>query len=336
MPGDREPTQTIHATRPFVRVLRERPEVPAEVLSALAARESGERIEVARMQQLLAAAVALTSDPDLGLRAARACEVGDFGLVEYICTSASTWREGIEALIRYRKILDAAAEAQLTLTDGRASLEFGSSVPLLVRAGVEFQVAAFFVVIDRWLRPAPPGGEVHFRHAAPVQLEQHALTFGTTPVRFDAEFDGLSWDAGCLDTPLRTAEAGVHGLLRTRADVLLAEMSASDGDWLARVRADILKGLPHGESSAARTAGRLGISRSTLTRRLRDEGTTFSAQMEDLRTRMANDYLRETDHSIEEIAFLVGFSESPAFVRAFKRWHGTTPFEWRAQRAGQA
>ena len=76
-------------------------------------------------------------------------------------------------------------------------------------------------------------------------------------------------------------------------------------------------------------ASELGMSRQTLYRKLREEGTTFVELVDDLRRRMAADYLRARKVSVNETAYLVGFTEPSSFVRAFRRWTGMTPSAFR-------
>lgn len=326
--GERKPTHMSGSSRPFLRLLRKYPEVPSGLLDKLERRSPNERVAVAKTQEMLRAAVVLTGDEDLGLRGARETELGDFEVVEYVCASAPTLRAVLEALIRYRNIVDEAANVQLDVRAGKACFMLGSTLPM-IRAGIDYAVAVHFIVLNRWLRPAPPNTEARFRHAQPAELGQYRETFGPATLCFGADFDGLVFDAGELDTPLRTADATTHGLLRTVADKLLADVAASEEDWLRRVRSDIVSSLAGGDLGVDKIAAHLGMSRRTLARRLEGQGTSFSAQVLELRKRTAEHYLRETEHSVEEIAFLVGFSQSSPFVRAFKQWAGVTPTEFR-------
>ena len=92
-----------------------------------------------------------------------------------------------------------------------------------------------------------------------------------------------------------------------------------------------MPGLHKGEASIDAIASELGMSRATLYRRLKQEGTTFAEVADELRCRMASDYLSARKVSVNEAAYLVGFSEASSFVRAFRRWTGQTPTEYRDQ-----
>jgi AraC-like DNA-binding protein len=76
------------------------------------------------------------------------------------------------------------------------------------------------------------------------------------------------------------------------------------------------------------------MNQRTLARRLQSEGTTFSALFDDLRRGLALRYLLRSDLRISEVVFLLGFSEVATFYRAFRRWTGQTPVEYRRSQGG--
>jgi AraC-like DNA-binding protein len=94
--------------------------------------------------------------------------------------------------------------------------------------------------------------------------------------------------------------------------------------------------LHTGETGMDRIADGLGMSRQTLLRRLKAEGTTVEKILDRLRKRMALGYLEGGKASIDEVAYLVGFSDPAAFSRAFKRWTGMSPKAMRRSQEGQA
>lgn len=320
-----EPTHADQLLRPFRRVLRRYPQIPTALLDALDAYEPGQRHSVATSQELLRGAVVLTGDQDIGLRAAQETEVGDYEVFEYAAASAPTWGAGFEALIRYSKLINTAADFRLQVDGTQARVVFRSTVPL-TRAGVDFQQATFFVGINRWRLPVP--AVVTFQHQRPADTSAYEATFDGCKLCFGAQDNAFEFEAALLQMPLRTADVMLHGVLARRANQLLEAYIPGDG-LVARVRADILRHLSDGRPGVERTAGRLGTSRRSLTRHLQQEGTTFSGLLQEVRMRMAKDYLRSTASSVEDIAFLVGFSESPPFVRAFKRWTGLSPLDFR-------
>jgi AraC-like DNA-binding protein len=109
---------------------------------------------------------------------------------------------------------------------------------------------------------------------------------------------------------------------------LLDALRASDSVKSA-VEKRLLAVLHTGDVSIAMIAAAMGMSRQTLYRRLKTEGVTFESTLDDLRRRMALDYLGARRVSVNETAYLVGFSDPAAFSRAFKRWTGRSPREAR-------
>lgn len=120
----------------------------------------------------------------------------------------------------------------------------------------------------------------------------------------------------------------VFGVLTERADALLAELDARRS-LRAEVEKRLLPLLHKGEARVETVARELGMSRQTLFRRLKREGASFAEIVDDLRRRMALDYLRAGRVSANETAYLVGFSDAAAFSRAFKRWTVRTPAAWK-------
>lgn len=92
-----------------------------------------------------------------------------------------------------------------------------------------------------------------------------------------------------------------------------------------RVRTVLMEALPSGQADAVAVAKRLGVSSRSLQRRLAEDGTSFKAELQALRTRLAENYLAEQHYTFAEIAFLLGYADPNSFFRAFRTWTGTTP-----------
>jgi AraC-like DNA-binding protein len=333
VPKFREPTYAVQMVRPFWQLLRGYPQIPSEALDQAENADPDQRVPVARSQELLGAAVAVTGEANLGLLAARATKLGSFEVLEYVAFSAPTWRAAMETAFRYTHLMNEAADFRYEVVGDKVHVILHSKVPL-VRAGVDFQVAAFHVAASRWLEASAPELEVWFAHEAPADLSEYRATFRDAALRFGAPWNGFVYDAVRLDTPLASGDPSLHGVLRQHAERLLAQLAPGDS-LVERVRAQVLSTLKDGPADAVDVAAQMGVTRRTLTRRLRQHGTSYTALLEDVRRQAATHYLNSTDHSVEDIAFLLGFSESSAFVRAFKRWTGMAPMAYRRARAGR-
>lgn len=333
MRASSDPTYALQTVKPFWKVLRTYSQIPREMLGDLEASPADLRVPVAGAQAFLRNVIALTGDEDLGLRAARATEAGSFSVLEYAAASAATWRESLETVFRYSHLMNEAADFELRVVGSEAQVVLRSTVPL-VRAGVDYQSAALYVAAGRWLHPMPNEMQILFSHDEPADTTQYENTFSPGRLVFGAGFSGFIFDAQRLDTKLPNADPTLYNILHMHADRLLAELAPGDG-LVEQVRAHILSTLNSRPVTATETATKMKIARRTLTRRLRQEGTSFTALLNEVRRHAALRYMEATDHSVEDVAFLVGFSEPSPFVRAFKRWTGMPPIAYRkAHRSG--
>jgi AraC-like DNA-binding protein len=136
------------------------------------------------------------------------------------------------------------------------------------------------------------------------------------------------FDKSYLSQSVASADPSLHALIRQHADALLAELPHVQS-VTARVRELITKELAGGNPIAANIARQMPMGARTLGRRLEGEGTTFKELLDDMRRRLALGYVAGSLLPLSEIAFLLGFSQTAAFHRAFKRWTGQTPLEYR-------
>ena len=127
-----------------------------------------------------------------------------------------------------------------------------------------------------------------------------------------------------MDLPIVSEDSQLLKILTAHADDLLAERHSVTG-LQSMVANHLASLLPRGESRAAAVARQLGMSQRSLTRHLTEEGTTFAEILEELRRRLASRYLADDRMSVQQIAWLLGYSEVRAFNHAYKRWTGTAP-----------
>lgn len=148
------------------------------------------------------------------------------------------------------------------------------------------------------------------------------------PVKFGAKRSALEMHSDSLTWPVKQNTDYVFGILEERAEALLDELRSAN-TAAGRVKLMLASSLHEGDASAASIARQMGISRQTLFRWLKDEGTDYSSVVNSLRCYLAKQYLQGSGVSLSEVAYLVGFSEGASFTRAFKRWTGITPSEYR-------
>lgn len=150
------------------------------------------------------------------------------------------------------------------------------------------------------------------------------------PVRFGAPETRFVLHRKLLENPLPRTDPGLFNYLERHAVAVLARLPA-DGRTSVRARRLITESLRHGEPSPAAIGKQLSLSERTLQRRLREEGTSFAELLDGTRRELSQLYLSEAGVAAYEVAFLLGYSEPSAFHRAFRRWTGATPQEFRLQ-----
>ncbi|MFI5308313.1 MAG: AraC family transcriptional regulator [Polyangiales bacterium] len=328
-----QPCYSVRLVHTFLRVLQRDPRFPPELLAPLEALDPDDRLPIVAVHELLQGAVLMTGDPDLGLKAAREISPGDYGALEYAICSAATLGDGLEVCARYMRLVNDALDFSLRIEGERAIVQLDSGV-VLPRSAADFQSAAFHI---SGLRSHPselePHYEVWFTHSCPASVDEYERTFVGGVLRFDAPWNGFTFDRRYLELPMPTSDPKLHDLIRKHAELLLAELPRAES-MTEKVRDLIAKELEGGSPSVATIAHRLHTSPRTLGRKLEHEGASFKELLDDLRRRLALRYVGGQDLGLSEIAFLLGFSQSAAFHRAFKRWTGQTPLEYRRARRG--
>lgn len=313
---------------PFLRLLRKNPAIPEELVAPLEVLDPDERMPITVVHELLAGAIALTGDEDIGLKAAREIVPGDYGAIEYAARSAATWGDAAKATGHFMRLINDALRFSVQVEGERVQIVL-DSVIALPRAPADFQSAAFHIA-SQYLRDPDQElqYEVWFTHPEPPSRTEYELTFPGAVFRFGAPFNGFTAAAEHLDRPLRSADPNLHVLIRKHAEAMLAELPRATS-LTERVRALMAERLSQGTPSLGEIAKQVSMSERTLARHLEDEGTTYKALLEDLRRRLALRYVRRSELPFGEIAALLGFSQPAAFHRAFRRWTGRTPLEYR-------
>ncbi|MDD9942866.1 MAG: AraC family transcriptional regulator ligand-binding domain-containing protein [Myxococcales bacterium] len=327
------PCYSVKLMLPYLRVLREYPGFPVELLAQLETLDPDDRMPIATVHELLRGAMAITGDSDIGLKAARAIVRGDYGAVEYAGRSAATWADALAILGRYTRLLNDALVFKVDSRGERTFVHLDSEVSL-PRAVADYQSAAFYVSSFRLCAHlATAEVEVWFTHSSPELTEEYARTFDGRAIVFGAPFNGFAFPTQHLRAPTSDPDPKLHAVIRKHAEHLLAELPTAE-ILTENVRRLIANELAGGNPGLPSIAAQLHVSPSTLARRLEDEGTSFSEVVNDLRRRLALRYVGGTDLPLSDIALLLGFSQSTAFHRAFKRWTSLTPLEYRRGRRG--
>lgn len=169
--------------------------------------------------------------------------------------------------------------------------------------------------------------EVHFEHARPAYWREHKEIFGSE-IRFGQGANALILPLEVLDRPMPGADPILLALMQASLKKAAAE-DVLPVSLIDRAMAEISALLPHTVPTLEQVARRLDLPAWKLRRQLGLAKTTFRAVMEDTRKNAALEHLAADDLSISDIAEDLGYAETSAFTRAFCRWYGVSPRQWR-------
>jgi len=296
------------------------------------------RLSIPRYMRLGHAAIQLTGDPSLGLEMGRLRKAGHLGLVGVTSAQAPTVREAARALIRYEPLYASNYRGASTFHEdaGGAWLRFYSISPYnsYNRFVVDTVLASWITQLSAVAASPLVPVAVHIEFDRPEYAGSYE-TLLAKPVEFSAEHNQLRLDKAAL--ALRNPEH-CPGTWRQLLELCEAELEQRTRTRSLRERVTQLLGpmLKGQEPGLQQIASRLQLPPWTLRRKLEEERTSYRAILNDTRRDLAMAYIRDTESAFGEIAWLLGFSSAEAFQRAFKRWSGQTPGEYRrAQRRAE-
>jgi AraC-like DNA-binding protein len=169
--------------------------------------------------------------------------------------------------------------------------------------------------------------EIQFTHDAPKSITEHQRIF-SAPVIFRCASNALVMEREFLDRTIPAADHRLYGILSRYLDDVINKIPQEDR-LVATIRKAIGESLKDGTPQLAGVAKSFAVSPRTLQRRLDKQGLEFKKLVHDTRRQFALEYLRDQENTLTQIAFLLGYSEVSAFNRAFKRWTGSTPLDYR-------
>ena len=297
--------------------------VPAATLRDVNARLPSRLVDIA-----FAKAAALIPDPAFALRAGECWHPSNLGTMGYAWLSSRTLHTGLKRLERFGCILGNRSTYRCVDTPGglRFVLEHGRG-----DTPIGHSIADFTLSLLLGMCRTNYGGKLNaaalcLRRPEPADSQPWLRVFGGD-IRFGALEDSLLLDRDTVDTPLPSANVP----LANTFDRILTEQLAHlfDDDIVSRCKAYLLRELTSGVPSAQETGTALGMSQRTLQRKLHELGLTYQSLCDEARHELARRYLDDTNKSVTEVTFLLGFSEQSAFTRAFRRWSGMSPTTYR-------
>lgn len=274
------------------------------------------------------AMAAASGDPAFGVFAAALVGAAPFDIVDLALAHTADVETMVRQFLRYQGLYHEANEARLKLRGDQATLghRFRGELPRS-RHLSQFLLMVWTTKLRRATGRDDLLTEVRLRDVSPPDATSLARGFAA-PLRFGADEDALVFPRAVLVLPVRGVDAA---LARTLLPQLEHELRGRGGEaaFVAELRAQVQALLGDGDALAESVARALGTSERTMQRRLRQAGTSFRDVVDDVRREAALAQLGRRDATVTDIAFMLGFSDLSAFSRAFRRWTGASPSEYR-------
>jgi AraC-like DNA-binding protein len=288
--------------------------VPLETVSALNQRASD-----------------LTGDAFIGLHQGEFFTTGLSNILGYVLMNCRDVAEALEKFSKYQQIVDDGRILRCHVVDEQVILQYrmADHYPHDDRHLIDHQIMGMLTYSRILTGREIQCQEVHFIHTAPHDTSEYERLFNCKP-HFGSPMNALIFDMAYLSLPILQPNRDLLVVLEGYAQEVLSRLQADDShaNKVKRVIVNVLRGE---SPTIGMIASRVNMSVRNLQLKLKEEGTSYSALLSEGRKELAQAYLKDRDVPIDEIAYLLGFSESSVFHRTFKRWTGTTPGIYRRQ-----
>jgi AraC-like DNA-binding protein len=287
------------------------------------------RIPFAEVVALYEQGARLTKDDAFGLHVGETVDPKAFDVLGYSVINSSTLGEGIDRAVRYNSIWTNGSYLSIDRASALTRIGYFYLDESITerRHDAEMTLAALASLSRNVTNTDVSPARVKFQHDRPADTSEHKRIF-RCPVEFNAPANEYFIDSSALALPIVKADPGLCAVLDRHAEALIEKYPRAD-TLIERVRTMIKDELSGGNASLEQVAHNLSMSGRTLQRKLREHGTSHQELLDQMRRELAIRYLQEPEMAICEVAYLLGFSESSALHRAFKRWTGQTPKEFR-------
>ena len=291
-----------------------------------------QRLPVQTLNRLYRASVEATNNPYFGLTVARFIHVSNLHALGHALAASDTLLAFCQRVERYFRMVSEAATSSLVEADGDVSLAFEHTAE--VSAQTEDALLGFVIISMRQLSEAGfKPQRVAFHHAEPLAGPGPYEALFRAPVRFGQPQSLIAFAKADLLKPLA---GSCPELAQVNDNIAMKYIARLDkDDVVSRVKQKVVELLPNGECTREIVAKAMNMSPTALQFKLAKRDTSFHDLMDAAREELARSYVQQSALSVTEIAYLLGFNDTSNFARAFKRWTGHSPTDFR-EGAGRA
>lgn len=289
------------------------------------------RIDHAQFDSLQIAAIRFTKTPSLGLQVGITAPIAAYDIVGHLLLTCKTIREALTIFFRFYPLISDGSRSTLVEHGDLATinLSFTRASPLLNRFRAEFVVCQVArcgqIFVGDQFRPTL----VTFEHSQPeyVDLYRH---FFQCELKFNHSRTSVTFESRLLDVPQPHSSPSLFKMLTEEAERSLEKLS-SRNNLATQIEAMIINEYQGQKPNLERVAKQFNLSSRSLRRHLKQQGHSYGEISDLAQNTVAQRLLSNDDLSVQEVAYRLGFSEPSSFHRAFKRWTGITPQQFRNQ-----
>ena len=289
-------------------------------------------VSYAARNHLVAHCAARTGCPHFGLLVGERGGLHSLGLVGLLVKYSPDAGAALRNLVRYAHLHVRGAVATLAVDGNSVTLGYEiyqSQVEATDQIG-DAAVAVIFNIMRSLCGPNWKPVQIQFAHRKPKDVGPFQRFF-RAPLVFDAAGNAIVFSGDWLNRSLPAIDPDLRRLLQTQIDALEVRYGE---DFPEQVRSVLRTALVAGRGGSGQIAEVFSMHRRTLCRRLNSFGTSFRTLSDQCRFEIARQMLEDSAMAVSDIAALLDYAEASAFTRAFRRWSGTTPAQWRMTRKG--
>ena len=294
------------------------------------------RVSLGQLLKFWKEASFVTDDPYIGLHISKLIPFGTYQTHDYLLSNSDNLRKGIKKFIRLFSLIN--QELAINGVEREDEYEFQiweHSHTKVSKHQIEYEIGLFYQRLNHVCQDPIEIKEVHFTHLYPKEDILIYENFFNCPVYFEQNKNALIFDKQYLELKCINHALKLSELLKQSAQKLIENLPEFkkhvNPPFLLKFSDALKRELPEGRASIQNMAELFGMSPRTLQRRLKGYNLSYSNILTSIRVELSKEMLTDDSLSLAEIAFLLGFSESSAFHRAFKTWLGQTPMEYRKE-----